>query len=78
VSLEFLTTINFLTGAPAPLSDPFIGPTLFIALTNRKLFVLDDSAFVDPDDRVVSIDDIDGSGWETTETPGTFRFYYMC
>jgi len=78
VSLEFLTTINFLTGAPAPLSDPFIGPTLFIALTNRKLFVLDDSAFFDPDDRVVSIDDIDGSGWETTETPGTFRFYYMC
>ena len=59
-------------------TDAFIGPTEFIAITNRKLFVLDDSAWVDPDDRVVSINDIDVSGWETTETPGTFRFYYMC
>ncbi len=77
LSPDLTSVIDTLPGDPVN-TDPFIGPKLFIALTNRKLFVLDESFGLDIDDRVVSFDDIDGSGWETSETPGTFKFYYTC
>lgn len=77
MSLDLTTTIGTLTESG---SNAFLGPHMFLAVTNRKLFVVDEDEndIINTNERVVSFNGIDGSGWEATATPGTFVFYSSC
>ena len=77
MSLDLTTTIGTLAETG---SNAFLGPHMFLAVTNRKLFVVDEDEndIINTNERVVSINGIDGSGWEATATPGTFVFYSSC
>ena len=79
-----LTPVTELLGGGG---DYFYGPHRFVAILNRKIYVVDDGR-VDggtPNiDRIVSIEDINDSAWETYGSTGTgtgeFQFFeqYSC
>lgn len=54
----------------------FYDPRKFVAITNRKITVVDDSG---PLDKLIQMDDIEGSNWQTFPPSGDgqsfFRFY---
>ncbi len=59
----------------------FYGPRRFVAVLNRKITVIDDHDIQNLD-KVISMDDIDGNGWETYPASGDgqslFSFFYVC
>lgn len=69
-------------------TDYFYGPHRFLAILNRRLYIMDDGYLsgVSPFniDRIVTIDDIDGINWQTFGSYGTgngqFEFFehYNC
>lgn len=70
------------TTTPADQKGEFIGPLRFLATLNRKITIAERSAA--PDARLVSIEGMSGTGWETYGTygtggsssiPGEFTFY---
>ncbi|MBN1496566.1 MAG: hypothetical protein JXA07_07345 [Spirochaetes bacterium] len=80
LSLDLLSTPEPLLGKPDE-SDSFIGPREFIAVTNRKLYVIDEfDGNGNEDERIVSFADITGSGWDTYPEPpqSLFTFYSSC
>ncbi len=60
----------------------FYGPHRFVAVLNRKLTILDDDYFGSNVDKLVSIDDMNGTNWTTLPTSGDgqslFTFYNLC
>jgi len=64
------------TGSPGI----FYGPHVFAAILNKKLYITDDDGF--DSSKLVAIDDITGSGWETYGSAGTgegqFMFFSGC
>ena len=68
----------YLPGKPRG-TDPFIGPSEFIAVTNRKLYLIDEDTVYPLDDgldRIISFDDISGSGWDTYGNADSFFWFY--
>ncbi|MBN1836615.1 MAG: hypothetical protein JW820_12245 [Spirochaetales bacterium] len=59
----------------------FYGPRRFVAVLNRKITIIDDHN-VERLDKLVSMDDITGAGWQTLPVSGNgqslFTFYYTC
>jgi hypothetical protein len=60
----------------------FYGPHRFVAIVNKKITVIDDDFFGSNKDKLVSIDDINGTNWMTLPTSGDgqslFTFYNLC
>ena len=63
----------------------FYGAHRFVAIRNKKLTIIDDDSdppSFSPEDKLVSIDDINGNGWTTLPTSGNgqtlFTFYSAC
>jgi len=60
----------------------FYGPHRFVAIVNKRITVIDDDYFGSNNDKLVSIDAIDGSNWMTFPTSGDgqslFTFYNLC
>lgn len=79
--LDLQTNITppvYLSGRPGA-ADPFLGPREFIAVTNRKLYFIDEVGTDDSTDRIISFDDITGSGWNAyVNTDSFFRLYSTC
>ena len=73
---------------PDTAAGHFYGPSHFVATLNRKLYLIDDGGagggFSQQADKLVSMDDIDGTNWETYGSfsfgagEGYFSFYYGC
>ena len=60
----------------------FYGPHRFVAVLNRKFTILDDDFSGSNVDKLVSIDDMNGTNWTTLPTTGDgqslFTFYNLC
>ena len=60
----------------------FYGAHRFVAILNKKLTIIDDDDLSSANDKLVSIDDINGTGWTTLPTSGDgqslFTFYNLC
>jgi hypothetical protein len=61
----------------------FYGPRRFLAILNRKFTIIDDEdSGIANRDKLVSMDDISGTNWQTYGTqgsgPGQFNFYNFC
>jgi hypothetical protein len=73
--------INKTTPFAAPDAAPghFYNPRRFVAILNKKTTVIDDSALSNLG-KLVSIDDMAGTNWETypPSGDGQFEFYYPC
>ena len=69
------------TGDPDTSPGMFYGPRRFVAILNRKITIIDDHNFQNLD-KLVSMDDITGAGWQTLPVSGDgqslFTFYYTC
>jgi hypothetical protein len=70
-------------------SDHFYGPHRFLAILNRKFYIIDDGRDLDGTpsfnmDRIIAFDDMSGASWETYGSTGSgtgqFNFYeyYIC
>jgi len=60
------------TTSPADQKGEFVGPLRFLATLNRKITIAERRPGFSPEDaRLVSIEDLSGSGWETYGTYGT-------
>ncbi len=70
-----------LTGKPGG-SDPFLGLYRFLAVSNRKFYIIDErsSDGTNANERIVSFGDINGTGWETypPSPQSIFVFYSAC
>ncbi len=57
----------------------FYGPARFVAIMNKKITIVDDAFYYD---KLVSMDDITGAGWQTLpqsgDGQGLFKFYSAC
>jgi hypothetical protein len=60
----------------------FYGPHRFVAIVNKRITVVDDDFFGSNNDKLVSIDDINGSNWMTLPKTGNgqslFTFFNLC
>ena len=60
----------------------FYGPHRFAAILNEKITIIDDDSFTSNNDKLVSMDDINGTGWATLPTSGDgqslFYFFNWC
>ncbi len=60
----------------------FYGPHRFLAILNKKLTILDDDTAGNRVDKLVSIDDMNGTNWTTMPTTGDgqslFTFFELC
>ncbi len=85
--IQFTLNLTPVTELPGGGGDDFYGPHRFVAILNRKINIVDDGR-VDlvnfNIDRIVSIEDINGTAWETYGSVGTgtgeFQFFqqYFC
>lgn len=89
--MEFDSELNYVdsfgdqAGDPEnPTQDEFLGPHRFVAIVNRKITVIDEFDDMDVNDveRLVSIDNLSGSGWDTFDPSeveqsafGFFEYY---
>jgi hypothetical protein len=88
---EFLSFVDGY-GDPSPSADNvvgnFYGPKRFVGILPKKLVILDERSTNEPPfpiwlgDRLVSIEDLNGTGWQTYGTTGSgvgqFNFYWAC
>ncbi len=86
------TNLNYISsfGNQSPSTDSitgnFYGPKRFLAILNKKLTILDEGSTNESSgfqgDRLITITDITGSGWETYGQAGAgigqFEFYWAC
>jgi hypothetical protein len=89
-NLQFVASYGSYTATADGIPGHFYGPAHFVAILNRKLYIIDDGGTVNSMsslDKLVSIDDITGSNWaaygsnggfSTSTTPGLFHFYAGC
>ncbi len=65
-------------------SYPMLGPQRFIAILNRRIYLIDENPddFSGSIDKLIALDDIDGTGWTTSGSTGSginqFYFFYGC
>ncbi len=72
-NLESITGI--LSQNPDNEEDSFDNPAAFAAVLNKKIYVLDDGSTANDPDRIISFDDISGTGWQTGIGDNSFVFY---
>jgi hypothetical protein len=79
LNLVGATTPPSLTGKPG--GNAFLGPHMFIAITNRKIYFIDEREGdgTNLDESIISFAGIDGSEWAVyPNTSGFFNFYSSC
>ena len=73
--------LNYIDELPNSGSFPMWGPRRFVGKRNRKIYFADDQDIFN-NDKLVTIDDINGNGWNTYGshgfTTGLFSFAYGC
>ena len=75
--------LSFVDSFSGPSGDPFLGPERFVAILNKPITVIDETASGPGNrDRLVSFNDMTGAGWKTygstgntSQGPGYFMFY---
>ncbi len=80
-SLRFVKAYGNSTASVNTDKGMFYAPRRFLAIRNDKITILDDLIGVEAD-KLVSMDDIDGTNWETYPKTGNgqslFHFYTLC
>lgn len=63
----------------SPLEKDFLGPHRFVAILNKKITIIDENGGSADTERLVSFEDMEGTGWDTFEPNGTtqsaFEFF---
>lgn len=80
LDLDTVTTpAVFLTSNPDA-TDSFIGPHRFVAISPRRLYVLDEeeSDGTSSDEGIVSFTDISGAGWSAYQNSLNFFYFFSC
>ena len=84
-----LVTLQFIQGygtysLASTTQGNFYGPRHFVAVLNKKIYLIDEGPDNTLTSKLIAMDDINGTNWETygtygfSTTPGEFNFYFYC